>query len=99
KPSSSHSPVHLSSFVFHLSPRYAPTMHYDLAILGAGAAGMLAAVTAAERLPGRSIAIFEKNSRPGIKVLVCGGGRCNFTNAGTTDFLIAQFGRNGRTGR
>ena len=79
-------------------------MHYDLAILGAGAAGLLAAVTAAEILasatpPGaapRAIALFEKNSRPGIKVLVCGGGRCNFTNAGSTDFLIAQFGRNGR---
>jgi predicted flavoprotein YhiN len=71
-------------------------MTFDLAILGAGAAGMMAAVTAAELMPGRRIAIFEKNPRPGIKVLVCGGGRCNFTNAGTIDFLIAQFGRNGR---
>ena len=35
-------------------------------------------------------------ARPGIKVLVCGGGRCNFTNAGTIEFLIEQFGRNGR---
>lgn len=71
-------------------------MTFDLAILGAGAAGMMAAVTAAGLLPGRRIAIFEKNPRPGIKVLVCGGGRCNFTNAGSIDFLIAQFGRNGR---
>ncbi len=76
-----------------MSPDNSP---FDLAILGAGAAGMMAAVTAAQALPGRRIAIFEKNPRPGIKVLVCGGGRCNFTNAGTTDFLIHQFGRNGR---
>ncbi len=77
-------------------------MHYDLAILGAGAAGMMAAVAAGEHSltpTGRSrlrIAIFEKNPQPGIKVLVCGGGRCNFTNAGSVDFLIEQFGRNGR---
>lgn len=72
--------------------------HFDLAILGAGAAGMMAAVAAAECLQntGKTIAIFEKNPQPGIKVLVCGGGRCNFTNAGTVDFLIEQFGRNGR---
>jgi predicted flavoprotein YhiN len=72
--------------------------HFDLAILGAGAAGMMAAVAAAQRLQGtdKTIAIFEKNPQPGIKVLVCGGGRCNFTNAGTVDFLIEQFGRNGR---
>src|ERR1019366_7342998 len=75
----------------------------DLAILGAGAAGMMAAVAAGEAsldpATGRSrlrIALFEKNIQPGIKVLVCGGGRCNFTNAGTVDFLIEQFGRNGR---
>jgi predicted Rossmann fold flavoprotein len=69
---------------------------FDIGILGAGAAGMMAAVASAENLPRGRIALFEKNARPGIKVLVCGGGRCNFTNAGTTDFLIAQFGRNGR---
>ncbi len=78
-------------------------MHYDLAILGAGAAGMMAAVAAAQAsLDPRTgtsrlrIAVFEKNPQPGIKVLVCGGGRCNFTNAGSVDFLIEQFGRNGR---
>jgi predicted Rossmann fold flavoprotein len=80
----------------------APAQHFDLAILGAGAAGMMAAVAAAEPFaagaPGSSprIALFDRNARPGIKVLVCGGGRCNFTNAGTTDDLIAAFGRNGR---
>ena len=42
------------------------------------------------------MAMFEKNKEAGIKLLVCGGGRCNFTNAGTVEFLIEQFGRNGR---
>jgi len=75
-------------------------MDYDLVILGAGAAGMMAAVaggdTAAECGQPLRIGILEKNAQPGLKVLVCGGGRCNFTNAGSVDFLIAQFGRNGR---
>lgn len=77
-------------------------MHYDLAILGAGAAGMMAAVAAGEATTGEAgkslmrIGIFEKNAQPGVKVLVCGGGRCNFTNAGDVQFLIEQFGRNGR---
>src|SRR5881394_2440386 len=70
----------------------------DIAILGAGAAGMMAAVAAGESLAGtgKRIVLLEKNVRAGIKVLVCGGGRCNFTNAGTVEFLIEQFGRNGR---
>ena len=79
----------------------------DLLILGAGAAGLMAAIAAAESIqslspvpsplsPPLHIAILEKNPQPGIKILVCGGGRCNLTNAGSTDFLIAQFGRNGR---
>ncbi len=76
------------------------TRVYDLAILGAGAAGMMAAIGAGEAGAGHGgklrIAIFEKNVRAGITVLVCGGGRCNFTNAGTVEFLIEQFGRNGR---
>ncbi len=72
-------------------------MDYDLLILGAGAAGMMAAIAAGEAGGGSlRIAVLEKNGRAGIKVLVCGGGRCNFTNAGTIEFLIEQFGRNGR---
>jgi predicted Rossmann fold flavoprotein len=71
-------------------------MQFDLAILGAGAAGMMAAVAAGEGAVGLRIGIFEKNSQAGVKVLVCGGGRCNFTNAGSVEFLISQFGRNGR---
>ena len=77
------------------------TITHDVMILGAGDAGMMAAISCGEEALARGqaiprIAILEKNPQPGIKVLVCGGGRCNLTNAGDIDFLIAQFGRNGR---
>lgn len=52
---------------------------YDVAILGAGAAGLCAAIRAAER--GRSVVLLEKNRRPGVKILMSGGTRCNMTNA------------------
>src|SRR4030081_34291 len=52
---------------------------YDVAILGAGAAGLLAAIRAAER--GRRVVLLEKNRRPGVKILMSGGTRCNITNA------------------
>lgn len=52
---------------------------WDVAILGAGAAGMMAAIRAAER--GRRVLLLEKNRRPGVKVLISGGTRCNLTNA------------------
>jgi predicted Rossmann fold flavoprotein len=74
---------------------------FDFIILGAGAAGMMAAIACGEQTlaagrPVPRIAVLEKNRHAGIKVLVCGGGRCNLTNAGDCDFLIGQFGRNGR---
>lgn len=52
---------------------------YDLAILGAGAAGLMAAIRAAET--GKSVALIEKNRRPGVKILISGGTRCNLSNA------------------
>ncbi len=83
------------------SPQPPASQPLDLIILGAGAAGMMAAIACGEAAmhngwPMPRMTILEKNARPGIKVLVCGGGRCNLTNAGDIDFLIAQFGRNGR---
>ena len=53
-------------------------MHYDCLILGAGAAGLFAARTAAAR--GRSVCVLDHAGAPGRKVLVAGGGKCNFTN-------------------
>lgn len=52
---------------------------FDVAVLGAGAAGLMAAIRAAER--GRRVILLEKNRRPGVKILMSGGTRCNITNA------------------
>ena len=52
--------------------------HFDALILGAGAAGLMCAIEAGRR--GRRVAILERASRPGKKILISGGGRCNFTN-------------------
>jgi predicted Rossmann fold flavoprotein len=51
---------------------------FDVIILGAGAAGLMAAATAGQR--GRRVLLLEHNGQPGRKILVSGGGRCNFTN-------------------
>ena len=51
---------------------------YDVIILGAGAAGLLCAITAAKR--GISVLVLEKSNKVGKKILMSGGGRCNFTN-------------------
>lgn len=53
-------------------------LHFDVIILGAGAAGLMAAREAGRR--GRSVAVLERAARPGRKILISGGGRCNFTN-------------------
>lgn len=54
------------------------TGRYDAIVLGAGAAGMMCAATAGSR--GRKILLIEQAERPGKKILISGGGRCNFTN-------------------
>jgi predicted Rossmann fold flavoprotein len=51
---------------------------FDALILGAGAAGLMCAVEAGKR--GRRVAVIEHAERPGKKILISGGGRCNFTN-------------------
>ncbi|MBQ0719154.1 MAG: NAD(P)/FAD-dependent oxidoreductase [Gammaproteobacteria bacterium] len=52
--------------------------NYDVIILGAGAAGLMCAATAARR--GRRVLVLEKANKVGKKILMSGGGRCNFTN-------------------
>jgi predicted flavoprotein YhiN len=52
---------------------------YDVLVIGAGAAGLLAAAVAAER--GKRTLLVEKNRRPGVKILMSGGTRCNLTHA------------------
>jgi len=51
---------------------------YDVIILGAGASGLLCAFTAAQR--GRRVLVIEKSNKVGKKILMSGGGKCNFTN-------------------
>ena len=52
--------------------------NYDVIILGAGASGLFCAFTAAQR--GRRVLVLEKANKVGKKILMSGGGRCNFTN-------------------
>ncbi len=53
-------------------------LNYDVIIIGAGAAGLMAAIEAGKR--GRKTLILEKNNHIGSKIIISGGGRCNFTN-------------------
>jgi predicted Rossmann fold flavoprotein len=53
-------------------------MRFDALILGGGAAGLMCAIEAGKR--GRRVAILERADRLGKKILISGGGRCNFTN-------------------
>ncbi|MEP7234840.1 MAG: NAD(P)/FAD-dependent oxidoreductase [Ignavibacteriota bacterium] len=53
-------------------------MHYDVIIIGGGAAGLMCAIEAGKR--GRSVLIIEREEKIGKKILISGGGRCNFTN-------------------
>ena len=59
------------------------TQQYDVIILGAGAAGLMCAMTAAQR--GRSVIVLDHANKVGKKILMSGGGRCNFTNLYTSD--------------
>jgi len=66
------------------------SMHHKLFIIGAGAAGLMAAVTAQDQ--GIDTAILESNDRIGKKILMTGDGRCNITNESTatgTDEAVA----------
>lgn len=54
---------------------------HDVIILGAGAAGLMCAIAAGRR--GRRVLVLEHAAQAGAKILISGGGRCNFTNTGT----------------
>ncbi len=57
--------------------------HYDVIIVGAGAAGLMCAIEAGKR--GRKTAVLERALEAGKKILISGGGRCNFTNSHITE--------------
>lgn len=56
--------------------------NYDVIILGAGGAGLMCALTAGQR--GRRVLVIDHATGPGKKILISGGGRCNFTNVNAT---------------
>jgi len=55
-----------------------PTLNYNTIIIGAGAAGLMCAIEAGKR--GRKVLVLEHAEKIGKKILISGGGRCNFTN-------------------
>ena len=57
-------------------------MQTDVLIIGAGAAGLMCAITAGRR--GRRVLVLDHANKPGKKILMSGGGRCNFTNLGVS---------------
>lgn len=65
-------------------------MDADAIIIGAGACGLMCAVQAG--FLGKKVLLLEKNSQPGAKILISGGGRCNFTNQWATEsqFITAN---------
>ena len=67
---------------------------WDVVVIGAGAAGLVAAARAAER--GRRVLLLEKNRRPGVKILMSGGTRCNITHATDNRGIVEAFGPPGR---
>ncbi len=69
-------------------------MKTEIVVIGAGPAGMMAAIAAAEC--GKQVIIFEKNKSAGKKLLLTGNGRCNLTNAVNNSNLVAGFYKNGR---
>lgn len=69
-------------------------MRWDVIVAGAGAAGLLAAIRAAER--GRRTLLLEKNRKPGAKILMSGGTRCNITHNTDARGIVAAYGHQGR---
>ena len=67
-----------------------PDFRADVIVVGGGAAGLMCAIEAGKR--GRRVLVLEHNPEVGRKILISGGGRCNFTNLGTgpANFLSAN---------
>jgi predicted Rossmann fold flavoprotein len=67
-----------------------PRLNFDVVILGAGAAGLMCAIEAGKR--GHRVALIDAADRVGKKILISGGGRCNFTNIHCTseNFISAN---------
>ena len=73
-----------------VAPGAGTPTRYDVIVIGGGAAGLMCAIEAGKR--GRSVLVIEHNERLGKKILLSGGGRCNFTNlnAAPENYLSAN---------
>lgn len=71
-----------------------PKTSFDLIVVGGGAAGLIAAITAARR--GNKVLLLEKLSKIASKLKATGGGRCNLTNTLSNEDFMARFGREGK---
>src|SRR6266478_2712540 len=67
---------------------------WDIVVLGAGAAGLVAAFRAAEL--GRRVLLLEKNRKPGVKILMSGGTRCNITHDCDNRGIVEAYGPAGK---
>ncbi len=67
---------------------------FDVVVVGAGAAGLVAGFRAAER--GLRVLVLEKNAQPGVKILMSGGTRCNLTQATDNRGIVRAFGPPGK---
>src|SRR5207302_6465188 len=81
-------PIHLHT------PGSEPGPCWDVVVVGAGAAGLMAAIRAAER--GKRTLLLEKNRKPGVKILMSGGTRCNITQATDNRGIVDAYGPPGR---
>src|SRR6266496_6223201 len=69
-------------------------LSWDVIVIGAGAAGLMAGIHAAER--GRRTLVLEKNRKAGVKILMSGGTRCNITQATDNRGIVAAYGPPGK---
>src|SRR3954469_2298716 len=70
------------------------TETWDIIVAGAGAAGLMAGIRAAEA--GRRVLVLEKNRKAGVKILMSGGTRCNITHATDNRGIVQAFGPQGK---
>lgn len=67
---------------------------WDVLVAGGGAAGLMASISAAEA--GARVLILEKNARPGVKILMSGGSRCNITHHCDNRGIVSAYGKKGK---
>ena len=67
---------------------------FDVIVIGAGAAGLMAAASASEN--GQRTLLLEKNRKLGVKILISGGTRCNITHDCSVQEIVAAYGRQGK---